>query len=443
MTQAQSAPPGSAVRQGPVPRRAEKALVVFSFMLLTGPPRLRARDLTTALDSPFTLDPAALVQVVTWVGAALTIAYILMTYPRYWGMFRSLVRDRPVAAYLALALLAMASMLWSPSPLYTLFFAAKLVIGVTALALLTVHGRKARFDRPVRVMLAVCVLKLSVLILVFPVKAPLVVAYTSSSPLGWRLSGGPLLEDYGNSSLFLGMWFLAIGLFGESRKRRLRALAAYGFTWVTLLLGQGRTQILTGVFAFLIMLSLTPRSRSKQVLIGLGCAALLMVIAVGRLDTLTGIATRGGEGVSNLTGRTDAFDYLMPVWRQKPLLGWGYAAGTRAALLGFQKESGLGIGAGHDILSTTLVDLGVVGAIVVSGVFLTTWYQMGRLWRVTRALRQARVVVAYLSCITVQISISSGFGTGIEQHLPPFLVLLATTWAFRRELAISRAARRE
>lgn len=415
-------------------QRGETALVVFAFLLMTGPPRIQGRDLNAALDSPFALDPAGMIQVVTWVGAGVVVTYLL-SRPRHRGLLRAMTRFGPSRWYLAFSGLAVVSALWSTSPIYTLFFAGKIVLGTLVVVLLATHGRRARFDRPIRILVAASVMKVVVMLALLPVRPSLVAGYTPGSPLGWRLTGGILLEDYGHSPLFLGMWLLATALFGPTRRSRRWALIAYFATWVVQLLAQARTHIIIAVLAFVIMCTLAPSARNKKAMIVLACVVVAVISLFGRFHSLIGVAARGGEGVSNLTGRTDAYSYLMPVWHQKPLFGWGYAAGTRTALLDFERESGLGIGSGHDILSTTLVDVGLLGAAMLGLVYLSTWRQILLLWQRTRRRRQERGTVVYLVCITVHVAFASIVGVGIEQHLPAFLALLGTMWAFGGQLA--------
>ncbi len=439
-------------------RASERALVFFGALVLSGPPRLAARDLETAVESPFTLTGATLLQVFTWVGAGVVVIYLLVTrYARRGGMkslFRTplsrrfllfglfgaesavwsvhpLFRTRLSRRYLLFGLFGAVSALWSVNPLYTLFFAAKLAIGVTIVVLLTVHGEKARWDRPLRLLFFLLAVKLIVLVTLFYTARHLVVALTTQSPIGYRLTGGVLLEDYGVSPLFVGLWLLTVALFGPVRRKRRRALVLYVATLYPLLLAQGRmTMMLLIVFSF-IMLSLTPASRNKLVVIALGVAGFALIILQGRIYTLIGLVTRGGEGFSDFTGRTVAFDYLIPFWQQSPFIGNGYAAGTRVALLEFPKLSGLGIGSGHDMLSTTLVDVGVVGAVLLAFVLLTMARAVIRLWRQSRGLHRERIDVALLTCLAISTVITCLTGTGIEQHSPHFLVIIAAVWATR------------
>jgi hypothetical protein len=64
-------------------RLAERALVWFVLLILSGPPRVRPRSLTDALESPLsTLDPTALLHVGAWAGTDALVAYILCSQRR-------------------------------------------------------------------------------------------------------------------------------------------------------------------------------------------------------------------------------------------------------------------------------------------------------------------------------------------------------------------------
>jgi O-antigen ligase len=418
-------------------RLAEIALLIFGALILSGPPRLRTRDLDAALEQPLSLDPAALLQVVAWMGAGGIVAYLIYRdHLRRGGLLRALSRDRLIAWYLAFALLGVASAAWSASPPYTLFSASKLLIGVLAVILIVSYGRYATIDRAIRLLFIVYAVKFSVLIMLFLIRPQLVyqAEYQGRLLTTPRLNGGVVLEDFGTSPLFTGLALLTVAIFGSSRARRRLALLGYVVTWIFLVLSQTRTAIIPGVIFLVIMASLRKSSRAVAVLIAAAALGLCLTVLVRQSEAVLRVATRAGEGVSTISGRTDAFDYLIEQWRASPIVGFGYGAGTRILLIDFVKATGLGIGAGHDILSTTLVDLGLLGAAILAIVFILTWRQVILLW--ARAGRRTghRVTVAQLTCFAVWATINSSVGQGIFSVAPPFLVLLATSWMLLRSL---------
>jgi hypothetical protein len=416
---------------------AETLLLVFSFLLLSGPPRLRTRDLEAALESPLSLDPAGLLQVFTWVGAGAVVAYLMIvTILRGDGLLRQLVRDPPIGWYLAFALLGAASAAWSPSPLYTLFFAGKLIIGTVAVVLLVSYGRDARIDRAVNVLFAVYTAKLAGLVLLFVINPSLVYQAEFQGQLLTqpRLAGGAVLEDYGTSPLFTGMMLLTVAVYGTDLTKRVAALAGYGITWVFLLLSQTRTVIVLALVFLALIVSQKRSARGATVLAVAGVAALGLSLFWTQAEFALRLATRGGEGIDTLSGRTVAFDYLIDRWRESPINGLGYGAGTRTVFVDFVDSTGLGIGSGHDVLSTVLVDLGLVGAAVLGLVFLATARQLLVLWFNTRRRSEYRITIVHLTCFAVWMTVNCFVGPSIAAVAPPFLVLIGTAWALRRTL---------
>jgi hypothetical protein len=419
-------------------RLAEIALLILGALILSGPPRLRTRDMDAALEQPFSLDPAALLQVVTWMGAGAIVAYLVYRdHLRRGGLLRALSRDPLIAWYLAFALLGVTSAAWSASPPYTLFSASKLLIGVLAIVLIVSYGSYATIDRAIRLLFIVYAVKFTVLIILFFIKPQLVfqAEYQGRVLMTPRLNGGVVLEDFGTSPLFTGLGLLTVAIFGSSRVRRRLAFLGYMITWIFLVLSQTRTAIIPGLIFLVIMASLRKSSRAVTVLVATTALGLCLTVLLRQAEGVLRIATRAGEGVRTLSGRTDAFDYLIEQWRASPIVGFGYGAGTRTLLIDFVKSTGLGIGAGHDILSTTLVDLGLLGAAILAIVFILMWRQVILLWARAGRLTRHRVTVAQLTCFAVWATINSFVGQGIFSVASPFLVLLATSWMLLRSLS--------
>jgi hypothetical protein len=419
-------------------RLVEWALLIFGALIMSGPPRLRTRELDAALESPLSLDPAALLQVVAWLGAGAVVVYLLgRDQLRRGGMLRALSREPSISWYLIFGVLGLFSAAWSPSPPYTVFFAGKLIVATLAIILMGRYGRHASIDRALRVLFLVYAAKLAALILLFLIRPELTYQadYQGRALTLPRVNGGVVLEDYGISPLFAGLWLLTIAIFGSNRVRRNLALLGYGVTWVFLLLSQTRTSIFMGLAFLVIMVSLRRSSRVSAVLLTTAAAGLGLTVMWRYAEAVLRIATREGEGVSTLSGRTEAYAFLIQRWKVSPIIGSGYGAGTRSALIDFVKATGLGIGAGHDVLSTTLVDLGLIGAAILAIVFVMTWRQVIVLWRQANRLPdQHRVIVAHLTCLAIYTTITCIVGQGIAAVAPPFLVLTATAWMLRQTL---------
>jgi O-antigen ligase len=96
-------------------------------------------------------------------------------------------------------------------------------------------------------------------------------------------------------------------------------------------------------------------------------SGLLLLATSGITDELTSYFLRGQSEreIASGSGRIQAFTFLLEVWHENPIFGLGYAAGSRLNLVTFMASSGLGIGAGHDVVSRTLADLGLAGLVAV------------------------------------------------------------------------------
>jgi hypothetical protein len=412
---------------------AERLLVVFVFLILSGPPRVRTRGLEDALTSPLTtLDPTGVLHLIAWAGTGMLVGYIaLQRQSQFRAMLRALMKSPGTRWYLLFGLLGIASAVYSPSTLYTLFFAGKIVLAIVAIVLVCESGPSARYDRALGLLFAMNGVRAITLVVLYAVD-PGTVGEGEGLFRGYRLYGG-FLGDYGESALLAGLWLLATAIFGKTKMVRTLATVGYCASWVLLLASQTRSAIAAGVICFVILVSQRRSSRGRATL------AVLSVVALGLLlwrpaQVVLNSATRSGDGIKDLTGRTDAFDYLMEWWAQSPIYGYGYGAGTRAALVNFVQDYGLGIGAGHDVLSTVLVDLGLVGATVLLFAFLGAWWQVLRLWRRTWRLPRQRLVVAHLTCLAVWVTISSVVGSNLASGSSPFLVLIATAFALDRTL---------
>jgi O-Antigen ligase len=411
---------------------AEGALVWFVLLILSGPPRMRQRTLDEALESPLsTLDPTAVLHIAAWAGTGALVVYILCRQPRRARVWlRTILRNNPTRWYLLFGLLGIASAAYSPSRIYTLFFAGKIIIGVLAVAMICTFTHRSRPDQALRLLFVIVVIRAVALVLLYLVD-PALVGSGGVLFKDYRLYGGPVIEDYGESALLAGLWLLTVGIFGSTRVKRTIAMFGYGVSWLLLLASETRSAIATGLIFFVIMASLGRSSRGRAALFVVGALSLSLSILWNLSQAVIDTATRSGSGINTLSGRTDAFDYLMDWWSQRPILGYGYGAGTRNALVDFVERTGLAIGAGHDVLSTVLVDLGLVGATILALAFLAAWGQIPMLWRCTRRFPRQRIVVAQLTCLAVWVTNQSIVGASLEAPSAPFFVLIGTAFALK------------
>jgi len=165
--------------------------------------------------------------------------------------------------------------------------------------------------------------------------------------------------------------------------------------------------------------------------VGLAIVGLLPTL----LQNIVSTGTREGEGLETLSGRTIAFSYLIEQWRHSPLLGYGFGAGTRNWLLDFLVRRGMNIGAGHDALSTVLVDLGLVGLSLLLVAFVSAWIALGRLYRTTASDQQRSIGAHQVACLLVWVTIQTVVSTSLAGPYQVFIVAMVAVWTLRRRHA--------
>jgi O-antigen ligase len=142
-----------------------------------------------------------------------------------------------------------------------------------------------------------------------------------------------------------------------------------------------------------------------------------------------------------LSGRTEAFSHLIALWRDSPFIGYGFGAGTRNALVDFVARRGLNIGAGHDALSTVLVDLGLVGLSLLLVAFISAWLALGRLYRATASDRRATVTTHQVACLLVWVTFNAIVDKGFAGPFEVFMVAIVATWTLRKQAMVHRSDR--
>jgi hypothetical protein len=422
------------------------ALVLLAgALIIWGPPAIRRptadRPLSAALDTPLALDAAGWLQVASWTFAAILAGFWLIRHlARDTLLLDSLLSERPVRWYLLFGLMAVASTVYSIAPLYTFYFAIQIFVGMVVLALLVWHGGPHGVRRPLNLAFIVFGLQAIAISMLYMID-PALVTETNGGILH-RLTGG-VLADYGASALVVGLYFLTLLLFGNSRRQRIVGVVGYAYSWILIIASATRSTMASGLLFFGIMAMAHPRLRNKIALLG-----LIVVVALAGLVPTTGrsvmgVLTRQGEGLADASGRTVAFAYLFDQWRSSPVVGYGFAAGTRAKLIPFVEQTGLGIGAGHDMVSTVLVDLGAVGALIVLIALISAWRKMLRLWWIVPPSGPSRILVHQLACLLVWITLSGIVDPAISGGSVKFELVLITMWALATfELGRAAPARR-
>lgn len=414
-----------------------RLLFVAAILTVWGPPALRPahRELDAALANPLALDPAAVLQVGAWAFAdALVLLLLISHLARRTQFLSDLLAYRPVRWYGLYGLLALASMSYSVSPVYTAFFAHKIVIGVLVLALLEWHWPSRSGSRALQVLFLVYSLQAAAIAILYFARREWVIPFGSEADdTAVRVTGG-VFGDYGSSALLSGVFFLTVALFGSRQIYRLAAWGAYAATWWLIVLSQTRSTMAAGVVLLIIMVHAHPRARGYGSLIAAGAGLVVVGLLPAAVQGLVAVGTREGEALDTLSGRTIAFSYLLDRWAESPLVGYGFGAGTRSLLVDFVAREGLEIGAGHDSLSTVLVDLGLIGLALLAACFIAAWLAFVRLYRAV-AGREATVAAHQVACLLVWVTMQTVVSQSLASPYPVFIVAIIAMWTLQRRQA--------
>lgn len=410
-----------------------KWLIPLTGLIIWGPPSLRltGRALTTALEQPFELDGAAAFQAGTWALATVVVTLLVI---REIGLgtdlMPSVVKHGSVRWYLAYGVLAMASAVYSPSPLYTIYFALQIIVGVLAVVLLLHRAGPDRVDLALKVSYVVFVLQMLAILALYTVN-PFLVGEVPQGEIGYRLNGG-ILRDYGTSALYAGLLFLSLARSCQRRWQRALSLLAYLATWGVLAAARTRTTTITAILMAIVMFATHPSRRVKIFAALAGTVVAGLGAIVGIYGPLLELLSRSGSGITTLSGRTTAFSFLVEEWRQSPIWGLGYAAGARVSLVDFVADTRLHIGAAHDAISKVLIDLGLIGAVVLAIVFVYAWREVIGAWRRWSRDDQRFLVVLQLTCLMISVTMKSSSSASLAGTYMPFVVVIVTIWALRR-----------
>ena len=401
-----------AIRRAALTRTQWALLALFGFMVW-GPPRLRfdrrqfslSEASRVAWDLNFqnagTFDAANALHLAVW-GCAGAVAFLV--FGRRPREYLRAVNLRPLRWYFLYGLLCIASAVYSPSPAYTLYFGALIPIGIVVALLVRTSVSPTA---PLTVLYAANGFQWAAIAVLYVCLPQVVGEY---SEYGYRLTGGTF-NDYGQGAALTGVFLLTTLVLRPGRRNRwVTALCILGYvaSWGFILLSRTRTAMMGALMMGLIVVVFSRRRHLPLVLALAAVAVVSLMLPFGGLDALLKFLGRG-ETVSqlrSLTGRTVAFDYLIAAWRESPWLGYGYGAGSRQIMASFVRETGLGMGAAHDIFSRVLADLGVVGACVLFAAIADAWINLVLAWKAGRAVEATRVplihATAILSWVTFQ-----------------------------------------
>lgn len=401
--------------------------MVLLFLAILTPERLSLQsvDESAALTAdPMNLDPSLLPQVLVWILAS---AWVGWFFSKNRMRLPSTLKQSPTRVYMLFVTISLFSTFYSVSPYYTLFFAAKLLITVLLIASLAQSA--LRPESVQRLLIRVFTIQWFVIAFLY-LWQPEVVG-TGSPSIGYRLTGGLLFGDYGFSALIAGLGFLSNTLLPSrsSGVVRLANFALYGLSFYFVLLSKTRSTLAAAIVVFLIMTLLHPRVNVR--LGGLIAAwAGLGAVFLFRLDQHVVDFVLRGQSVDvllGLTGRGQAFDYYIEVWKESPFFGYGFQAGNRLFGVDFMNATGLGIASAHDALSKVLVDVGILGLTALGTAILGTWSRLFQLAKESKATLIYRIEVQQLLCLmSVLMALSLVSGSLADVSFPFVVVMISS-----------------
>ena len=421
-------------------------LILVTGLLMWGLPSVRftPRTVDAAFNGIAAMDFTAWFQVgtcafaglVVFVKCAARIRKGLSPLPT--ALFRG-----PTASFLAYSVVAFASAVYSISAAFTIYSASKILLLLLSSALLVRDYGGGMFAARVclRLFYTVNILQWIVIAVLFCIAPDL--AGIIDPKVGYRLNGG-IFGDYGRAAAFSGVYFLAIALRSHGGKRWL-PVVGYALSWMFVLLSLTRGTMIFAAVVMCVMVAAKYRARARLLLTCATFGVLGCIIFSGALDEILTFSARGESraDLQSLTGRAQAFHFLVAGWRESPILGLGYGAGNRYLLLHFQEQAGLAIGAAHDAVSRVLADLGLVGAALLLIATVHLCIATYGMWRHTKRNAAARELAVQFVGLLIYILIFSVISSGIaEVPAQVALVALATRALHNqsRRVAVLRTA---
>ena len=333
---------------------------------------------------------------------------------------------------IALFLLALASPLWSQDPAITM----RKAFVLTALVL-TAYGLSRCWDLETLVRVTLLFSGMTILLGVGTE-----IALGTMQPLhaDFRFRG----SIHPNSmalycTLFVISSVLLAQRFTGYRSVLMVLLSVIGVAMLLLTKSRGS---LVGVSAALAVVFIASVRRHTTVL----AAAGLVVALSGALILFPDLGTHAQAwatlgrsttfDLSDMTGRTELFQSLLPFWADRPILGYGYDSFWEPVhILEVAKSQGWIVGSSHNQLIGMLLDLGIVGcALLVAVLAASLWIAVANVRR-DRApvvlFPVAVLVWSYVNMIT--------FGFWFETTIPSFVALTVVCGLAVRHTATSRS----
>lgn len=325
--------------------------------------------------------------IVGYAGSGVVMVVLFLLFAWSWRATGGTLRGRPLpVTTLLYVLVCVISTAWSVYPLHTAI-AGVVTLGVTAvsLALAAVRTIEEITDLLIRAFEAILVVsylfELFVALVWREKLPPLTMLGEEKVPnlLNWSqnalFTGGPIQGFMGNRNPFAFVaLLLLLCLLVRWYCRRDRGVETAVFValcLLTLVLTRSGTvtvcliACLLAAGAFVLVAGSPKRARPNVVLGLFGLALLLVVLAFSAHRYVTALLGKS----SDMTGRVDIWRALIPMWEERPILGWGWVIGYPSDLPIFAhfipREDGTPTTQAHNAYIEALFLTGVLGLILL------------------------------------------------------------------------------
>lgn len=409
------------------------------FLVLLGPPALReGRSASDAFTSPLAnLDTTYLLHLGVWITAGVYVFLVIIANPRYLGHFITLFRLQPSRWYMFFLFLALLSSIWSVIPLYTLFFVYKILVTILLTLILVIKSTQYQ-QSPIKSLIQIIgnayLFGMTLLTFLFLVD-PSLVSRPSNGIINVRLTGG-FLGDYGSYALLAFSYITTQKLLSNKIAVWSRAIYFVLSLWCIILLVFAQTRstwfAFCVVLCFLIIFGLQGLRKRIYIMINV-LAISITILSLREVVIQYFVRGQSPESLLSLSARTIMFAYNMEIWKESPIIGFGYHAGSRNAAVQFIQSTGINLGAAHDIISKTLLDLGLLGGIIIIFALLSLWSTVLRIRKYCK-----RSDWLFLSSIAIYGTIHGIVGGGISEPSAIWPVLFLTASLLGQEINKTR-----
>ena len=122
------------------------------------------------------------------------------------------------------------------------------------------------------------------------------------------------------------------------------------------------------------------------------------------------------EQMRSLSGRVYAWENAYNAFKHSPVIGYGFATGTRYAI-------GSGTGFAHNSFIEVLVNAGLLGFLPFVILFVLVWLTLVRYWHRVRGTPEHSQYIMMTSLL-IPISVSSMTASSISNHDQIFMLYL-------------------